>query len=394
MRTSSFLPGSVGGPSDGRPVSYDANAGGGPRLDSTSSPSNMPPSPGIKIPQSASTIHQASHPNKVNASANKIPTAESGGSQGALPRADPKLNAKAKFLGGTGPASSDSQSNKAALQYRDVFKIDEAERARLLRVLRKQGVISSSSGKRLTEEQRMVEIEKIERKGLQDILKKSIIEAEYQLEVWYYDTLARVTNETKTFFLGGELNQIEELLYACDLELLKQRKVLVTMLKSVEHGMDDREYSIREQLRQIAILEMQKGKDEDEMLDQTLKAIEIDVHIADIAVEKERLTSINKNLLAKQTELEKQVDELDDTRRRKGRVGAALSPRAKPAAKEAGNPDLSATLPKKDGGRGQTPASPKDVASIIVPGAPFEQLSGAKKPGEKSQSTSSMSEDL
>ena len=35
------------------------------------------------------------------------------------------------------------------------------------------------------------------------------------------------------------------------------------------------------------------------MLDQTLKAIEIDVHIADIAVEKERLTSINKNLLSK-----------------------------------------------------------------------------------------------
>ena len=143
----------------------------------------------------------------------------------------------------------------------------EAERARLLRILRKQGVTGGSVGKRLTEEQRMAEIETIERKGLQDILKKGIIEAEYQLEVWYYDTLARVTNESKTFFLGGELNQIEELLYACDLELLKQRKVLVTMLKSVEHGMDDREYSIREQLRQIAILEMQKGKDEDEMLD-------------------------------------------------------------------------------------------------------------------------------
>lgn len=56
-------------------------------------------------------------------------------------------------------------------------------------------------------------------------------------------------SETKAQALGGELNQIEELLYACDLELLRQRKVLVTMLKSVEHGMDDREYSIREQLR-------------------------------------------------------------------------------------------------------------------------------------------------
>ena len=92
--------------------------------------------------------------------------------------------------------------------------------------------------------------------------------------------------------------------------------------------MDDREYSIREQLRQIAILEMQKGKDEDEMLDQTLKAIEIDVHIADIAVEKERLTSINKNLLAKQTELEKQVDDGEVAR---GRGDVHLNARSRSA---------------------------------------------------------------
>lgn len=114
--------------------------------------------------------------------------------------------------------------------------------------------------------------------------------------------------------------------------------------------MDDREYSIREQLRQIAILEMQKGKDEDEMLDQTLKAIEIDVHIADIAVEKERLTTINKSLLSKQADLEKQVDELDDPRKRKGgRVGAAVSPRpGKNAAKDAGNSEQQAPGSKKD----------------------------------------------
>ena len=66
-----------------------------------------------------------------------MPTAESGGSQGTLQRGEPKPNPKAKFLGGTGPSSSDSQSNKVALQYRDIFKIEEAERARLLRVLRK-----------------------------------------------------------------------------------------------------------------------------------------------------------------------------------------------------------------------------------------------------------------
>ena len=128
---------------------------------------------------------------------------------------------------------------------------------------------------------------------------------------------------------------------------------------------------------------MQKGKDEDEMLDQTLKAIEIDVHIADIAVEKERLTSINKNLLSKQTELEKQVEELDDPRRRKGRVGAAVSPRpGKPAAKDAGNPDQS-TQAKKDGG-GRTSAA---AAAAPDPG------SVPKKAADKSRSSSLASDD-
>lgn len=128
---------------------------------------------------------------------------------------------------------------------------------------------------------------------------------------------------------------------------------------------------------------MQKGKDEDEMLDQTLKAIEIDVHIADIAVEKERLTSINKNLLSKQTDLEKQVDELDDPRRRKGRVGAAVSPRpGKAAAKDAGNPDQPAQSKKDGGGRAS-------AAAAVVP----EQAGVAKKGADKSRSSSLMSDD-
>jgi len=58
------------------------------------------------------------------------------------------------------------------------------------------------------------------------------------------------------------------------------------MLKSVENGMEDRENFIKDQLRQIAILEMQKGQEEDEMLDQTLKTIEI-VNINDISQEKD-----------------------------------------------------------------------------------------------------------
>ena len=45
------------------------------------------------------------------------------------------------------------------------------------------------------------------------------------------------------------MDQVEYLLYACDLQLLKQRSVHVTMLKSVENGMEDREKLIKEQLR-------------------------------------------------------------------------------------------------------------------------------------------------
>ena len=64
-----------------------------------------------------------------------------------------------------------------------------------------------------------------------------------------------------------KLNKIEELLYACDLQLLKQREVLVTMLKSVENGTEEREKDIKMQLSKVAVLEMERGKDEDEMLD-------------------------------------------------------------------------------------------------------------------------------
>ena len=81
------------------------------------------------------------------------------------------------------------------------------------------------------------------------------------------------------------------------------------MLKGTENGLDDRESDIRELLRQIAVLEMQKGKDEDEMLDQTLKAIEI-VNIADIKTEQENLENSVNYLLGKKAELDKLEDEL------------------------------------------------------------------------------------
>jgi len=86
--------------------------------------------------------------------------------------------------------------------------------------------------------------------------------------------------------MSGRFNKIEELLYTCDIQFLGQRIVLVEILKSEETGMEDREGSIKDQLKLIAQLEMQKGIDEDEMLDMTLKAIEI-VNIADMASEKD-----------------------------------------------------------------------------------------------------------
>lgn len=81
------------------------------------------------------------------------------------------------------------------------------------------------------------------------------------------------------------------------------------MFKSVENGMEDREAAIKEQLKQIAVLEMQKGKDEDEMLDMTLKAIEI-VNIADMAQEKANLEASVNHLESKKNELDKQEEDL------------------------------------------------------------------------------------
>lgn len=116
--------------------------------------------------------------------------------------------------------------------------------------------------------------------------------------------------------LSTDLNKIEQLLYTCDLELLNQRKVLVTMLKSVENGMEDRENFIKDQLRQIAILEMQKGQEEDAMLDQTLKTIEI-VNINDIGQEKDQLQYSCDILWTKKGELDKIEEDLQKERNKR-----------------------------------------------------------------------------
>ena len=84
---------------------------------------------------------------------------------------------------------------------------------------------------------------------------------------------------------------------------------MVETLKSTETGLEQKENTIRDQLRQVAILEMEKGKDEDEMLDQTLKTIEI-VNIADMATEKENLETSCNYLSSKKAELDKIEEDL------------------------------------------------------------------------------------
>ena len=78
------------------------------------------------------------------------------------------------------------------------------------------------------------------------------------------------------------MNKVEELLYYCDLQMLEERQVLSKKHKVVESSMEEREISIRDLLKQIAVLEMEKGQEEDMMLDYTLRTIEI-VNINDMA---------------------------------------------------------------------------------------------------------------
>ena len=57
-------------------------------------------------------------------------------------------------------------------------------------------------------------------------------------------------------------------------------------------------------LMEIAKQEMEKGKKEDEMLDQTLKTIEI-ANINDLETEKNRLILLNNQLRQRKEELER-----------------------------------------------------------------------------------------
>ena len=78
------------------------------------------------------------------------------------------------------------------------------------------------------------------------MLRKRIIEQvalnnihiDFKLSQWYHRICYESNNRLKAGLLMTQLNKIEQLLYACDLQLLKQRQVLVTMLRSVENGME------------------------------------------------------------------------------------------------------------------------------------------------------------
>lgn len=147
-------------------------------------------------------------------------------------------------------------------------------------------------------------------------LAQAVMDSQFKTAFWYESYCHQRSNDLMLNLFSCELDKVEELLYACDLQMLEQRQVLVSQLEVIENGMEDKEHSIREQLRQIAVLEMQKGQEEDEMLDCTLRAIEI-VNIADIAHEKERLLITNNALVAKRNELDKLEDALNKEKAKK-----------------------------------------------------------------------------
>ena len=116
--------------------------------------------------------------------------------------------------------------------------------------------------------------------------------------------------------LVGCLQRTEALLVCIDKRMYFERVNLVNLLKYVGGGIESRENSIKEQLAQIAGLEMAKGQDEDKLSEQTLKTIEI-VNIADIAIEKQNLEKVTIASYAKQKELDSQEAALQKEKRRR-----------------------------------------------------------------------------
>lgn len=67
--------------------------------------------------------------------------------------------------------------------------------------------------------------------------------------------------------------------------MYKERHNICILLQYTGDGIVNKESSIKDQLRDISLKEMEKGKDEDALQEQTLKTLEV-INIADIKIEK------------------------------------------------------------------------------------------------------------
>ncbi len=88
--------------------------------------------------------------------------------------------------------------------------------------------------------------------------------------------------------MRNRLQSVQPLLIQVDRKMLQERTCLVNLLKYVGGGIETRELDIKNQFALIAQLEMEKGKDEDALQEQTCKTLEV-INIADIALEKIQL---------------------------------------------------------------------------------------------------------
>lgn len=93
-----------------------------------------------------------------------------------------------------------------------------------------------------------------------------------------------IFTELKEGFID-QLARIETLLITIDKKMYFDRNNLVTLLKYVGGGIENRERLIKDQLAGIAMAEMNKGRSEDKLWEQTLKTIEI-ININDMAMER------------------------------------------------------------------------------------------------------------
>ena len=63
---------------------------------------------------------------------------------------------------------------------------------------------------------------------------------------WYEKFCRSQISHKKIALISSDMEKVQELLYACDLQMLEQRKLLCKMMAQVENGMEEKETSIRE----------------------------------------------------------------------------------------------------------------------------------------------------